>query len=167
MLSSPDDRSVAAVLPLEGSGAALEFLDLFEEVLREGARLRLRVGGRSMASAVLPGDVVEIEKAGPWEIRKGDIILFRRRPEGVPILHRVISKKPAGRGAAFQTRGDAVTGSEGPVFPADILGKLVSGERKGLRNAAPVRAARRIFLLVRSQARRVAKRLLGKPRRSI
>ncbi len=137
-----------------------EKLELFDEILGRGARLRVRVSGRSMLPALRPGDVVDLEKVDAGVLRKGDIILFRGRPGGAPVLHRIESvRREAGRPVALRTRGDALAAPDEAIGPGDVLGKVVAGERRSLVRGFLGRACRRSLMRLRAAARRAAGRL--------
>ncbi len=98
-----------------------------EECFRAGGIFPLRVTGNSMAPFLKPGrDSVLLSPAG--QLRKGDIALFLR-PDGSPILHRVVKCAPEG----LWFLGDGQSAAEGPVEPRRVIARaeaaIVDGRR--------------------------------------
>lgn len=90
--------------------------------------IRFRAGGVSMLPTLLPGDLLEIERAAPAEFRGGDIVLFSRG--GSLFAHRLIAFDETR--ARLTTRGDSM----GPCDPEQnrtFLGRVISVERRGRR----------------------------------
>lgn len=102
-------------------------LRLFEDILRRGVGLRVKVTGRSMAPFLRGGEIVTIRKVASSSLRRGDLIFFRTA-DGSPVIHRVV-RTLGGTTRALQTSGDALLALDAPVGPADILGKVCIVER--------------------------------------
>ncbi len=87
--------------------------------------------GVSMRPLIRAGrDVWVIEKRSPEEIKKIDVVLFRRPPvngRGVYVLHRVLKRFPDGR---FWIVGDNCVSGE-MVRPEDVLGVMTQLKRAG------------------------------------
>lgn len=98
-------------------------------LLKTGA-LRLRVSGSSMLPAVRPGDVLTIHRCPARDAARGDLLLVRRGDRF--FVHRMLRRE----GDAIVTRGDAVRSADPPVAFEDLLGKVVSIERRG-RSVTP------------------------------
>ena len=105
-------------------------ITIAEELARTG-RLTYTNKGVSMMPLVRPGrDVWIIEKRNPEDVRKYDVVLFRRPPEngrGVYVLHRVLKRYPDGQ---FWIVGDNCVYGE-DVRPEDVLGVMTKLNRGG------------------------------------
>ena len=130
---------------------------LAEEVIRTFGVVRLRVFGTSMAPAILPGDLVSIERASLNEISTGDVVLFQQR--GRFFVHRVVDcKRAAAAGtheeACLITRGDRLRNDDPPVNSSELLGRVVSLERNHRKVEIPGRDSNRwIARLLRASDR--------------
>ena len=100
-----------------------DVLRLFEDILRNGTGLRVRVTGRSMTPFLNGGEFVTIKKVSYASLHIGDLI-FCKSPNTSPLLHRIVRKQRTDRGLLFQTKGDAVQGADEPVTEHDIIGKV-------------------------------------------
>jgi signal peptidase I len=113
--------------------------ELVSQILRDGHNVRFKAPGNSMRPAILDGDCLMVEPIGPAAIKMGDIILYQE--EERIIAHRVMD---IGKGEISKTqrearithysfilRGDASYSYDEPVYPDQILGKIVSVERNG------------------------------------
>ena len=90
-------------------------------VLNRGAAC-VRVFGSSMLPWICPGDVLVIRRADMRAISTGEVVLFAR--EGRLFIHRVVRRCAAETEAFLVTKGDAVAHTDGPVFPAEFLGRV-------------------------------------------
>jgi signal peptidase I len=130
---------------------------LAEEVVRTFGAVRLRVFGTSMAPAILPGDLVSIERATLHEISPGDVVLFHQR--GRFFVHRVVDRKEAAVAVTSDegcliTRGDRLRQDDPPVNPSELLGRVVSLERNQRKMDVPSPESNRwIVRLLRSSDR--------------
>jgi signal peptidase I len=101
-----------------------DILRLFEDILRSGTSLRVRVTGRSMTPFLRGGEVLTIRRTPCVSLRKGDLILYRDKND-LPVLHRIINKQKGDNGTfRFLAKGDAVVIPDEPVGDKDILGKV-------------------------------------------
>ncbi|HEX2711235.1 MAG TPA: hypothetical protein VHM88_03295 [Candidatus Acidoferrales bacterium] len=114
--------------------------ELAAEVVRRFGRVRLLVSGISMVPAVLPGDLISVERAGVEGISPGEIALFARA--GRLIAHRVVDRAGSPGMAYLVTRGDRMRRNDTPILPAELLGRVTSVER-GQRLVPPHRWLRR------------------------
>jgi signal peptidase I len=101
---------------------------LAEEVVRTFGEVRLRVFGTSMAPAVLPGDLVTVQRAALEEISAGEIVLFLQNER--LFVHRVVGRKvvdspPRANQPHLITRGDRLKHADPPVTPQELLGRVV------------------------------------------
>jgi len=130
---------------------------LAEEIVRTFGEVRLRVFGTSMVPSILPGDLVSIRQASLNEISPGEVVLFLRN--GRLFVHRVVDRRvvstadSAGESCLI-TRGDRLRHSDPPVSAAELLGRVVSVERKNQKvKLSDVRSNRLILSLLQSSDR--------------
>jgi signal peptidase I len=104
-------------------------LRFFEDILNDGLTLRVRVTGRSMTPFLKGGEVLTIKKVHYASLKKGDLI-FLRKLNGVPVLHRLIAKKKGQNNTfIFQTKGDSIMSYDEPVHEISVLGKVCTIEK--------------------------------------
>lgn len=118
----------------EGEGSAG---GLLEELLSCGARLRVRVTGRSMAPSLQGGEFVFIRREPVKKLSRGDLVLYRDS-RGFLVLHRLVGKGKK----ELRTRGDALGRADGPVAPSRVLGRVCAiqdAEGKRTRNLGSLR----------------------------
>jgi len=104
-----------------------DILRLFEDILRNGTSLRVRVTGRSMAPFLNGGEILTIKKIPDSSFQIGDLIFFKTR-YGSLLLHRIIRKQYKDM-VIFQTKGDAAVIPDEPVSEHDVLGKVYKIEK--------------------------------------
>jgi len=105
-----------------------DLLEISDLLLRSGA-FRFRVAGWSMYPALRKGDRIAVDPVRPAQLRVGDLLLFHHL--GQLICHRLIALHEAGPVPRIITKGDAVTGCDGPLQPDQVLGRVVSVGRSG------------------------------------
>lgn len=119
-----------------------------EELLDRYPTIQIAPKGYSMYPLLIPGrDQVILEKADSGKLRRGDVILYRRR-DGMLVLHRLCKIAPTG----YYTVGDNQTEVEGPLRAEQIRGRMTAFIRKGrtIRVSHPVyRLAAGIWLMLR------------------
>jgi signal peptidase I len=97
---------------------------LFEDILKSGSALRVKVTGRSMTPFLMGGEILTLKKADSSSLKRGDLIFFRNTA-GYSILHRIVRVKRGKNGVtSFQTKGDALIAFDDPVQENEILGKV-------------------------------------------
>ena len=102
-----------------------EFFSLVAQELAEEGKVRFRVKGVSMQPLLRNDrDEVLLEKCNAYDLKKGDIILFRYL--GGHILHRIY-KIEAGK---FYMKGDNTYGAKEFCWAEDILGKVTTFYRQ-------------------------------------
>lgn len=91
--------------------------------------VKIKPTGYSMYPVIVPGrDYVYLEKVDASKVKRGDVILYRRRkPEEILVLHRVYKVKKDG----IYTVGDNQTAIEGPLDGSQVLARMDALERKG------------------------------------
>ena len=100
------------------------------EYLAEGKSVRFQPRGFSMYPLIISGrDEVIVEPASFSDVKKGDVVVYRRTPEngGILVIHRIVKKTDEG----MYLSGDNQTEVEGPLMPSQLLGKMTYYIRKG------------------------------------
>jgi hypothetical protein len=129
--------------------------ELAAETLRSSGTLRLAVNGWSMLPTVWPGDTLIVEQAESNAVCAGDIVLFIR--DRRLFAHRVVGKSSPGR--SIRTRGDAMRQMDAPVSTRELLGRVVSIERKGkcIESSRELNAASRSMAALAGRSRTAAR----------
>jgi hypothetical protein len=119
-----------------------------EALLEKGSTVQLHPEGYSMYPLFVPGrDEAVIAPLGDRRLRRGDVVLYRRR-EGILVLHRICRVTAQG----IYLVGDNQTRVEGPLAPGQVRGILVAFVRRGKRieSTQPVYVlASRLWLFLR------------------
>ena len=108
--------------------------ELIAEVLLLSGTARIRVLGTSMFPAVLPGDVLVVQREELARLVPGDIVLFKR--DDRIFAHRVVSQLDRNGVPCVVTSGDSLPANDPPVFPHQLLGRVTSIVR-GQRCVSP------------------------------
>ena len=104
----------------------MERIDI-EEALREGKSIQIRPQGYSMYPLLVPErDEVILRAVDPAELRRGDVVLFRREGS-ILVLHRIWKKRSDG----FYMVGDNQTKVEGPIAEEQVRAIMTGIIRKG------------------------------------
>lgn len=104
-----------------------DFLAFCEDMLSSAYDLRISIAGASMSPSFRSGDIVIIKSANAAEVAIGDIIVCRSA-DGM-IAHRLIRKYKNNGNMVLVTKGNSLPNFDNPVFPEDVLGKVVAIER--------------------------------------
>lgn len=105
------------------------FLETSHELLKLGYAVRFRAGGHSMHPTIKDGEMITVEPVNPGDVRRGDILLYQFK-KGV-IAHRVLRVEREDAQLRFILRGDSTHACDAPVEAGEILGRVISVERKG------------------------------------
>lgn len=98
-----------------------------EEIVSAGGQMTICVSGSSMSPFLIHGkDSVKLIKCRPQDLKKGEILLFRRST-GELVLHRV---KQVLRDGSLIMNGDAQIWCE-QISPEQAIAAVVSIERDG------------------------------------
>lgn len=117
--------------------------DLIEELLAGRNRVRLGIGGISMAPRLRDHDCVVIEPLRGEHARFGDLLLYRSAG-GALVLHRLVRRwRDKGGQLRLQTRGDANIRLDVSIDSACVLGRVRRIERRGGGNIDLDTAAQR------------------------
>jgi signal peptidase I len=107
---------------------------LVAEALQLSGTARIRVFGTSMFPAVLPGDVLVVQRKEIGRLVLGDIVLFKR--DDRLFAHRVVGQMDRNGVPCVVTSGDSLPANDPPVFPHELLGSVTSIVR-GTRQISP------------------------------
>ena len=99
--------------------------DLLADVVRSTGSGKLRVAGSSMLPAILPGDVLTVQRRRSDELRPGEIVVIIR--DGKLTAHRIINISEED----LITRGDSLPTVDLPVQFPEIVGRVESIRRNG------------------------------------
>ncbi|MBI5210004.1 MAG: glycosyltransferase [Elusimicrobia bacterium] len=108
-------------------------------ILLEGGRaVRFVARGSSMSPIIKDRDTIEVRPAAAGELRKGDVVLYRK--DGGLVAHRIVGEGVGAGGAVFLLKADCGEGVE-TVEWSHILGlvsaRLRNGRRLSLERAFP------------------------------
>jgi hypothetical protein len=124
------DSSDNRIEPATSAGD--RFTETSVELLRGGKSVRFRAPGWSMHPTIRDGEAITVQPVQPAAVKRGDIVLYRC-DRGV-VAHRVVRiEKRAGDNPLYVLRGDGPGAVDEPVEPAQVLGRVVSVERAGVR----------------------------------
>ncbi len=140
-----------------------DFEELAVDLLKAGHLLRFRARGSSMHPLVRGGDILVVRPVEQDEMKVGDIVLYRAPSAGI-VAHRIVEMHTRGGQALLVVRGDATSTPDPQVLWSQVLGRVVSIERRGRtivaenwtsRHAAPFyrglfRLRRRCYLMLRA-----------------
>jgi signal peptidase I len=98
-------------------------------------QVRVRAFGSSMVPALLPGDLISIQRADISEIAVGEVVMYAR--DARIFVHRVVDRKCGTNGTFLVTRGDRLGYDDSPVCSVELLGRASALERNGRVTAIP------------------------------
>jgi signal peptidase I len=101
------------------------------DIVRTFGEVRLRVFGTSMVPAILPGDLISVQRAGVPEISIGEIVLYSR--DGRLFVHRVVGAARLSDEARLITRGDRLRYDDPAVSSAELVGRVSCVERRAAK----------------------------------
>jgi hypothetical protein len=87
-----------------------------------------------MFPAVLPGDVLVVQRKEIGNLVQGDIVLFKR--DDRLFAHRIVGRMERNGVPCVVTSGDSLPHKDPPVFPHELLGR-VSSIVRGRREISP------------------------------
>lgn len=106
------------------------FLELSQELLDRGGLLRFQAHGRSMHPFIKTGDIILVEPRNGTSVGIGDVI-FYRRPDGSPVVHRLVKITSNMYGLILITKGDALKYVDAPVNSRQVMGRVITIEGNG------------------------------------
>lgn len=105
--------------------------EIFIERLNRGSSIRIVIKGRSMYPFIKRGDILTVKPIKFEQTKIGDMVVYTRSIEHDFTVHRLIRKRKDSEGKEYLfTKGDANIYGDGPVYPADVYGKVVSIKRR-------------------------------------
>ena len=111
-----------------------EFEELATQLLGAGHAIRFRASGSSMYPVVRDGDILDVWPVRCAEVDVGDIVLYRSSGHGI-IAHRAVGIGGQGEKITLAVKGDSVKTADAQVQESQVLGRVVSIERRGRRIA--------------------------------
>jgi signal peptidase I len=111
----------------------LIFDSLALDILGQGCYLKFCAHGSSMSPSIRNGDIITVEPKKASELNLGDIV-FYRRTGGQHVAHRLTKKSWNNGSLVLTTKGDNMDYLDTPVFPEQVLGRIirVEDQSKGL-----------------------------------
>lgn len=107
--------------------SSAELTELLGATLARGAPFRFNARGSSMHPFIRNGDVITIAPLRNTHLRAGDVVAFKRFGTSRMVIHRIVGKK----NGSFMIQGDNVSGTDGVVPAAELLGRVTKVEREG------------------------------------
>ena len=110
-------------------------VELVMDLLQSGYRVRVQVGGGSMAPTIQSGDTVVIEPIAGGDLARADVVgtvVLCRERFGRMRLHRAVGRC-ARNPDHLITRGDSQPECDLPRRMDDVLGRVVTIERSWAR----------------------------------
>lgn len=106
-------------------------LELSQRILEKGYSVRIPVVGGSMFPLLRSGNTIIFEPMEVSKISIGDIIVYGRGRRIV--AHRLVKGYQENGRVVLVTKGDSSSSLDPSIYAEDVLGKVVSVERKGCR----------------------------------
>ena len=106
-----------------------DFIDLSVNILGQGGSLQFKAHGYSMYPFIRNGDAVIVHPVDADALSVGDIVFYRNSLNRL-VAHRIIGKSIFKNQIILRTRGDAATKSDGWINTDQVLGRIVSVNRK-------------------------------------
>jgi signal peptidase len=103
-------------------------LELSREILRRGKNLRIPIVGESMYPIFKRGDIIIIKPVKIEDLSVGDVVLYQSGKRMV--AHRLIKKCINNGKMTFVMKGDSFPDFDPPVYPEDVIGKVIAIERE-------------------------------------
>jgi signal peptidase len=120
----PQSRTLARITRAVAATAITLLLLAIVAVGVTGAVAGLRVvvvTSGSMEPTLRAGDVVLVRPDGPSGVDKGDLIVYRTRPDGPWTIHRVVDTRVVDLELYFVTKGDRNKGIDPDLTPANAV----------------------------------------------
>ena len=99
------------------------------DTLHLRSRVLLKAYGSSMLPWVRPGDISRVRKTSIENLRRGDLVLFRRHDR--LFLHRIVDERRTSGVREFSAKGDAHPDADGWLGKDELLGRVVGIYRGG------------------------------------
>jgi signal peptidase len=105
--------------------ASLSAFYLIKEVVRKQGWVDLPAEGTSMYPLIKQGNICRFIPCEAMKLKKGEIILFHTS-SGSMVAHRLLSIEHANGQVKYLVKGDTNYGTDEPVYPEQLIGKLSS-----------------------------------------
>jgi len=106
-----------------------EFAELSAEILSRGGSLRFKAHGCSMFPFIRDGDVLTVQPVEAASLKVGEVALYRANGKRLA-AHRVVGRCVQDGRVVLRIRGDAATGPDERVQVEQVLGRVVSVQRR-------------------------------------
>jgi signal peptidase I len=106
-----------------------EIAELSSRIVLNGGSFCFKAHGWSMYPFIRDGDVLTIQPADPSALKPGDII-FYTTSDNRAVAHRIVGKKNRDNRIMLLLRGDSLFGSDGWIQAEQIIGQVISLERR-------------------------------------
>jgi signal peptidase I len=103
-----------------------DLLKLCQETLGKGSHLRFRALGGSMYPFIRSGDIITAKPIPPENLTVGQVLFYYK--DGSFFAHRL---KERSSNSLMITRGDNLPFNDNFITPSEVLGKIVTIERRG------------------------------------
>lgn len=110
-----------------------------------------------MHPTIKDGEMITVEPVTPGDVKRGDILLYEFKKS--VIAHRVMRVERKAAQLRFILRGDSSQTCDAPVEASEILGRVISVERKG-RAVSLVSKRAKLLRITRVRASRYKARLM-------
>ena len=123
-----------------------DMAQLSAAIVERGGSFSFQAYGSSMFPFIRDGDTLAIQPIDPAELDVGDVAFYTSAPDRLT-AHRIVRVQTHSDGILLLARGDASTGPAEAVQPSQVLGHVVSLQRRSrtIRLDEPIR--RRLTLL--------------------
>jgi signal peptidase I len=105
-----------------------EQMSLVRQVIGEGRPVCFQIKGWSMHPFMVDGDIVEVRKFQPLDVRLGDVIVFDPG-NGSLLVHRVIKVQKDKDGIRLLPQGDAASAPDGWMSQEQVLARVTARKR--------------------------------------
>ena len=112
--------------------------EIFNGLLKNGGKINFIAKGRSMAPAILDGDVVEVLRIDDkMKLKKGDLVLYRDEEDN-PVIHRIVQASPV-----LIVKADNARLPDSAVSYDNLIGKVIAIKR-GMKIIRPATSKTKI-----------------------
>ena len=125
-----------------------ERIEVGEQLLKSGTKVRLRLSGNSMFPTIRANDTGIVAPISDIDLKIGRVVVFASN--GRWIAHRLVSIRQDAERKVFIAQGDSVPKADKPICEEDIVGIIETVERKGITlHLSTPKAIRRAWLMVK------------------
>jgi signal peptidase I len=123
--------------------SSAELTELLSATLARGAPFRFSAKGSSMNPFIKDGDAITISPLRTTDLGDGDVVAFKRFGTDRLVIHRIVGI----RNGLFLIQGDNISGTDGVIPAAELLGRVTKVERKGRNCRIGLGPERRLIAL--------------------